>query len=99
MKVSYDSEADALYIELHEAKVSGSEDVEEGVVVDFDEAGHVVGIEVLDASKRLLPEELSTITYEDLVSGSKANLIVPSVLSRYGGPSADTGARWAKRSP
>jgi uncharacterized protein YuzE len=68
MKITYDPEADALYIGLRKAKPGHSDDIEEGVVADFDEDGHVIGFEVLDASTRMSPEELSRVSYENLVS-------------------------------
>ena len=68
MKLTYDAEADALYFELRDLPTSVSIDIEEGVVADIGEDGHIIGLEVLDASKRLSVEELSTISYEDLVS-------------------------------
>jgi uncharacterized protein YuzE len=42
-------------------------DVEEGVTVDLDSEGHIAGIEILDASKRMTPEELANIHYENLL--------------------------------
>lgn len=80
MKITYDIEGDALYIELRGVSSAGVIEVEEGVVVDLDDEGHVVGIEVLDASERLSPEELSHVTYEELVSEKKAKLSLPAVL-------------------
>jgi len=67
MKITYDPEADALYIELRKASAADSVDVEEGVTVDLDADGHIVGIEVLDASDRLTPEELTNVSYENLL--------------------------------
>ena len=67
MKISYDPEADALYILLREAKAGDSVDIEEGVTVDLDADGHIIGLEVLDASKRLTPEELTSVSYENLL--------------------------------
>ena len=67
MKITYDPEADALYILLHQAAPEDSIDIEDGVTVDLDSDGHVVGIEVLDASKRLTPEELTSVSYENLL--------------------------------
>ena len=64
MKIEYDPEADALYIQLREAHPSDNIDIEEGVTVDVDERGHIVGREILDASKRLNPSELTSITIE-----------------------------------
>ena len=66
MKIEYDPEADALYIHIREAHPSDNIDIEEGVTVDVDERGHIVGVEILDASKRLSPSDLTTITIERL---------------------------------
>lgn len=66
MKITYDSEADALYIELRRVPALDSVDIEDGVTADLDADGHIIAFEVLDASKRLTPSELSNIEYVDL---------------------------------
>ena len=66
MKIEYDPEADALYIQIREAHPSDNIDIEDGVIVDIDADGHIVGLEVLDASKRLSPSDLASITIEKL---------------------------------
>ena len=66
MKIEYDPEADALYIQIREARPSDPIDIEEGVTGDVDERGHIVGLEILDASKRLSPSDLTSITIEKL---------------------------------
>ena len=66
MKITYDPKADALYIELRHAQAHDNVDIEEGVSADLDEAGHIVGIEMLDASKRLSPDELYSLHVENL---------------------------------
>ena len=66
MRIEYDKEADALYIQLREASVEDNIDIEEGVTVDLDEKKHIVGIEILDASKKLSLEELVNITIQNL---------------------------------
>ena len=66
VKIEYDPEADALYIQIREAHPSDNIDIEEGVTVDVDERGHIVGLEILDASKRLSPSDLTSITIEKL---------------------------------
>ncbi len=53
MKVTYDPEVDVLYILLRDAPVEESDEDKPGVILDYDKAGHVVGIEILDASKRI----------------------------------------------
>ena len=66
VKIEYDPEADALYIQIREAHPNDNIDIEEGVTVDVDEQGHIVGLEILDASKRLSPSDLSSITIQKL---------------------------------
>ena len=66
MRIEYDKEADALYIQLREASVDDNIDIEEGVTVDLDERRHIVGIEILDASKKLSLEDLVNITIQNL---------------------------------
>ena len=66
MKIEYDRDADALYIQLKNAQVDDNIDIEEGVTVDLDGGKHIVGIEILDASKKLSLENISTITIANL---------------------------------
>ena len=66
MKIEYDPEADALYIQIREAHADDNIDIEDGVTVDVDENGHIVGLEILDASKRLSPSDLSSIIIQKL---------------------------------
>jgi uncharacterized protein YuzE len=81
MKITYDSEADALYVELRSAaQRHGSEDIEDGVVADFDAEGHIIGIEILDASERLTQKDLTAVSYEALVSGKRADLTLAVIL-------------------
>ncbi|MBI4299752.1 MAG: DUF2283 domain-containing protein [Chloroflexi bacterium] len=70
MRITYDPEADALYIELREARPADSIDIEGGVTADLDSKGHIVGLEVLDASKRMTLQELTTVSYENLLLAS-----------------------------
>lgn len=66
MKIEYDKEADALYIQLREAYVDDNLDLEEGITIDVDEKRHIIGIEILDASKNLSLKDLVNITIENL---------------------------------
>lgn len=60
MKIEYDPKADAMYIRLLAGTVADSDEVRPGVVFDFDAAGRVLGIEMLDVSKRTdNPRELA----------------------------------------
>jgi uncharacterized protein YuzE len=66
LRIEYDKEADALYIQLREANVDDNIDIEEGVTVDLDEKKHIIGIEILDASKKLSLKDIANITIENL---------------------------------
>lgn len=52
MKISYDKATDSLYIHLAERPSTDSDEVNDGVVLDFDANGALVGIDVQHASKR-----------------------------------------------
>ena len=66
MKIEYDREVDALYILLRDVEPTDTADIEEGVTVDLDRDGHIVGIEILDASERLGMESLLNISIEHM---------------------------------
>jgi YD repeat-containing protein len=51
MKVRYDAEVDVLSIVLSDSLVEESDETKPGVVLDYDAAGNIVGIEIQDASK------------------------------------------------
>jgi uncharacterized protein YuzE len=55
MKLAIDEEADALHLELVAVPVVESEEVATGVIVDYDESGQVVGVDILHLSKRPQP--------------------------------------------
>lgn len=68
MQITYDPEADALYIRLRPAGVdpAKSVDLEEGVTADLDEDGHIVGIELLDARNRCGGDPLNSVQLDRL---------------------------------
>ena len=51
MKIEYDPTADALYVRLSDQSIIESEQIKPGIVLDYDEEGNVVGIEVMRVSK------------------------------------------------
>ena len=66
MRITYDSEVDALYIRFIETTVTTNH-VAEGIVVDYADDGRIAGIEILDAAKRLGSKEVfRKVTLEDL---------------------------------
>ncbi len=67
MKIEYDREIDALYIRLQEKHVSKTVEIEEGLNIDFDEKGKLIGLEVLDATDRYSLEDVFNISTENLI--------------------------------
>jgi len=66
MRIEYDREVDALYIRLREVKPKDTKDVLEGVTIDLDSQGRIVGIEILDAAERLGLESLLNVSIENM---------------------------------
>ncbi len=53
MKVTYDQEVDILRIVLNDVDIEESDEDKPGVIIDYDDHGNVVGLEILDASTRI----------------------------------------------
>jgi uncharacterized protein YuzE len=53
MKVIYDKETDTLSIILRQGKVAESDEVRPGLILDYDKAGRLISIELLDASEQV----------------------------------------------
>lgn len=59
MKFNYYPETDSLYIDLSSKKSVTSEEVSEGVIIDYDEDENIVGIDIDNASKKINLDALS----------------------------------------
>ena len=69
MRITYDQEVDALYIRFKETTVT-TKHLAEGIAADYDADGHLAGIEILDAVKRLGdPAVFKQIVLEDVTLG------------------------------
>ena len=64
MKVRFDEKADALYMRLDDSKILGSEEVQPGVVRDFNDRNQVVGIEIRGIRDRVPPANLRQMQFE-----------------------------------
>jgi len=62
MKVSYDPDVDAVYLELLKGEPDGVIEVAEGIHIDVTKEGKILGIELLDASRKVSLSSL--LTYE-----------------------------------
>ncbi|MFI5394530.1 MAG: DUF2283 domain-containing protein [Candidatus Binatia bacterium] len=64
MRLHVDQQADALYLRLDESKIIESEEVSPGVVLDFNAENQVVGVEILQLSKRAPGLEPGKLVFE-----------------------------------
>ena len=64
MKLKIDRESDALYFRLDDSEIVESEEVQPGVILDFDAQGQMVGIEILHISERVDKQGLTTLQFE-----------------------------------
>ncbi len=62
MKVKYDKEVDILYITFSDNKIIESDEEKSGIILDYDNEGSIVGIEVLNASKKM--KNINKVEYE-----------------------------------
>lgn len=62
MKVNYDAKTDTLTVIFREGPVAESDEEKPGVILDYDAAGNILAIEVLDASRRV--EEPGVVTMQ-----------------------------------
>ncbi len=64
MRIKIDKENDTLYLRLDEAEIIDSEEVQPGVILDFNKDNRVVGIEILNLSSRVGKDKLNLVQLE-----------------------------------
>ena len=67
MKIEYDKDADALYIRIQEKYVARTQELEEGLNLDFDEASLLIGVEVLGVIEQYPLSDIFNISTENLI--------------------------------
>ena len=77
MKIEYDPEVDALYVRLQEKIVAKTVEVDEGVNIDFDDQGKLIGLEILDATERYTLSDIFNISTENLFPENVRNRQAP----------------------
>ena len=76
MRLRVDRDVDALYLRLDDSKIIESEEVSPGVILDFNENDEVVGIEMLDLSKRTPMVDLEKLIFETVPESSGEPMII-----------------------
>ena len=61
MQITYDTEADAMYIKFRDGEFVTNKEVEEGIIIDIGKGKVLLGIEILEASTRFRPEDLARV--------------------------------------
>ncbi len=64
MNITYDKDADCLYIQFQPGKVKKTKKIEEGILFDFGEKGRIYGIEIVGVSERMPVASLGKINIE-----------------------------------
>lgn len=62
MNIKFDKEVDIVYLRFSNAEIAESDEEKSGIIIDYDKDGAVVGIEVLDASKKM--QKPGSLVYE-----------------------------------
>lgn len=68
MKLHYYPETDSLYIDLNSRPSADSREIANGLVIDFDAEGSIVGIDIDHASKKLDLQTLETVSVPALTT-------------------------------
>ncbi len=67
MKIEYDQEVDALYIRIQEKAVARTKELEDGINLDIDEDGKIIGLEIIGAKERYSQKDIFNIATENLI--------------------------------
>ena len=66
MEINYDKEADAMYIEFRKGDFVKNKKIDDFTIIDLDKMGNILGIELLEASKKIPIESLSKVNFKNL---------------------------------
>ena len=67
MKIEYDKEVDAIYIYLQLKDSYKTNEIQEGVNIDLDEEGRLIGLEILDATKKYSLSDIFNLSTHNLI--------------------------------
>ena len=72
MKLNYYSDTDSLYIDLSEQPSVESREISEGIVLDYDAAGNLVGIDIDNASRKVDLKKLTVNKLPAIIQNNSA---------------------------
>lgn len=66
MRFHYDKSKDIFYVRFDESPYAESDELQEGIIFDYDINGKIIGIEIIDASKKLAPAFRSALLQQKI---------------------------------
>ena len=66
MEITYEKEADAIYIEFSDAEFSKNKKIDDKTIIDLDKDGNLIGIELLDVSHRIPKDFLTNVKVKNI---------------------------------
>jgi uncharacterized protein YuzE len=67
MRMHYSQDADAIYIRLKEDRIHNTNEVTPDIIMDYDDKGNVIGIEILSASEKVDTQELIVQSFDKVM--------------------------------
>ena len=67
MRMHYSQDADAIYIRLKEDRIYNTDEVTPDIIMDYDDKGNVIGIEILSASEKVDTQELIVQSFDKVM--------------------------------
>lgn len=67
MKIEYDPDVDAMYIEFQDGEFGSNKKIDDLTIIDYDKKGKILGIELLKISDRIPKSSLSEVNVKNLV--------------------------------
>ncbi len=70
MQITYDKEADAMYIEFRSGEFAKNKKIDDFTIIDLDENDNILGIELLEVSTRIPIESLSEVNVKNILAAA-----------------------------
>jgi len=67
MEITFDKDADSVYIEFFSGDFASNKKMDDSTILDLDEKGNILGIELLNVSKRIPKNFLSEVNVKNLI--------------------------------
>ena len=68
MEITFDKDADSVYIEFFSGDFASNKKMDDNTILDLDEKGNILGIELLEVSKRIPKNFLSEVNVKNLLT-------------------------------